>query len=55
MTDSEPRWEDPDAAVQIEDDNPEALAGVEADAPEDFPYEGESSDAGVENLPVEGA
>lgn len=63
--DSEARWNDPDLAVQVEDDNPESLAGVEVefdeaadDEPaeqEDFPAEGAGPDAGVGNLPAEGA
>lgn len=69
MTDATDRdWDDPDRAVQVEDDDPEHLAGpddVEFDpndegdddeAPqEDFPSTAESSHAGVANLPAEGA
>lgn len=65
MSHDEDVWADPDRAAQIEDDNPEALAGEEVEfnpdedddeaEREDFPSAPTSSDAGVENPPVEGA
>lgn len=57
-------WDDPDRAVQIEDDNPESLAGgpVEFDEAadddarqEDFPNQGAIAIAGVEDFAAGGA
>lgn len=69
MTDATDRdWDDPDRAVQVEDDDPERLAGDddvefdpddgagdEGEPQEDFPSTAESSNASDANLPAEGA
>lgn len=57
-----PGWDDPDRAVQIEDENPEALAGAEVEfdeaaddqVQEDFPPEGNAGVTETANLPAEG-